>query len=395
MVRTRDFLVILPLFIAAGVMLVVLARVVLPRWWERARWRLPLLAAPALDVLLPSLWFALHRVGQADAADGLVTAQLLLMAAQLAAAGLLVMVAGWRSWRRSQRPSRHRQGRRRFLVQGAALAVPAVAVAAGAGGVVEAAGPVRLRRRVLRSPGLPPALHGLRILHLSDIHLWHLVTVDDLERALAAAPRGGYDLVCVTGDLADDMSQLPRGLELIHALDAPLGVFACLGNHEHSRDLPGALAAYADSPVQLLRGAGRLLWWRGAPVAVAGIDDLRSQPRARQSEFYPDQLRRALGPLAPETFTVLLSHRPSVLPHAAAAGVDVVLAGHTHGGQAAIAGRSILEIQGSAPWAWGVYRHQGCVMHVTSGLGQWFPLRLGCPPEMVLLELQAADSPSS
>ena len=388
MIRTRDFLVILPMFLAAGALLVVLARAVLPRWWADARRRVLLLAVPVLDALLPSLWFALHRVGQSDAADGLVTAQLLLMAGQLGAGGLLVVAAGWRSWRRGARPSPRRRGRRRFLVQGAALAVPAVAVAAGAGGVAEAAGPVRLRRRVLRPPGLPPALRGLRILHLSDVHLWHLVTVDDLERALAAAPRGQYDLVCVTGDLADDMSQLPRGLELIDALDAPLGAFACLGNHEHSRDLPGALAAYAASPVQLLRGAGRLLWWRDAPVAIAGIDDLRSRPRTRQSVFYPDQLRRALGPLAPEAFTILLSHRPSVLPHAAAAGVDVVLAGHTHGGQAAIAGRSILEIQGSAPWAWGVYRHQGCVMHVTSGLGQWFPVRLGCPPEMVLLELQ-------
>jgi len=125
----------------------------------------------------------------------------------------------------------------------------------------------------------------------------------------------------------------------------------------------------------------------GQPFVLAGIDDLRAVPRVTQRDFYPDQLHRAMGPTAPMTFSIVLSHRPSVLPYASAAGANVVLAGHTHGGQMAIGGVSILQLNGATRWAWGEYRHDRTVMHVTCGMGQWFPFRLGCPPEMVLLEL--------
>jgi len=331
------------------------------------------------------------RLGWTDLADGLVTVQIALFFGQIALGGGLVLVALLRAaghLRRRPVEPVPVDRRRRVLLQGAAVAIPVAAGAVGLGGVLESSSPARVRRKVLNLPALPEALAGLRILHFSDVHLWDLVKLDDLERALARAPRGEYDLVCMTGDLADDVTQLPGALELIHALDAPLGTFACLGNHEHSRGLPAALAAYADSPVSLLATSGRVLHRHGQSFVLAGIDDLRSVPRVSQKAFYPDQLRRALGPTAADAFSVILSHRPSVLPYAAAAGVDLVLAGHTHGGQMAIAGRSILELNGAVPWAWGVYQRGQCQMHVTCGLGQWFPFRLGCPPEMVILELQ-------
>ena len=345
----------------------------------------------ALDALLPGTWYLLMRLGQTDPADGLVTAQLALFCGQLALGGALVLTALLRAADRLRGPQRtatRHGGRRRFLLQAAAVGLPVAAGATGLGGVLESASPVRVRRRTLTLPKLPAGLAGLRILHFADAHLWHLFKLDDLEAALARAPRGEYDLVCVTGDLADDMTQLPRALELIAGLEAPLGHVACLGNHEHARGLPAALAAYAAGPVELLRASGKRLHRGGDDFVLAGIDDLRAVPRVTQNVFYPDQLRRALGPAAPEAFSIVLSHRPSVLPHAAAAGVDLVLAGHTHGGQLGIAGRSILELNGTVPWAWGVYRDRDCVMHVTCGVGQWFPFRLGCPPEMVLLELQ-------
>jgi hypothetical protein len=75
--------------------------------------------------------------------------------------------------------------------------------------------------------------------------------------------------------------------------------------------------------------------------------------------------------------------------------VDVVLAGHTHGGQLAIAGTSILELNGAARWAWGTYREGRTAMHVTCGMGQWFPFRLGCPPEMVVVRLRRAGAPGA
>lgn len=397
MVRLRDFLLLLTAFLAAGSLLVAFMRIVLRPWWERKHLRHVGRLLLALNLFVPSVWFFLMRSGWTQKADSLVSVQLVLFFGQLALVGCLVVVALWKARERWPRPPARdmRPDRRRFLVQGAALALPAAAGATGLGGVMEAVGPVRLVRRTAVLAGLPPELDGLRILHFADAHVWNLVRLSDLQRALRRVPRGQYELVCVTGDLADDLRQLPEALRLIAGLDAPLGHYACLGNHEHARGLSRAVEAFERGPVDLLRACGRRLQYRGRSFLVGGIDDLRAMPRVRQSEFYPDQIQRALGPAAPDTLRVLLSHRPSVMPYAAAAGVDLVLAGHTHGGQLAIGGRSILTLNGSARWAWGVYRHGPTVMHVTCGLGQWFPFRLGCPPEMVLLELRAGGVPAA
>lgn len=391
MVRWQDYLVLVAAFLAVGSLLVVLVRAALPRWWRRPAVRRAGVLLVGVNVLLPSVWYSLMRLGLTDTADGLVTLQLGLFFLQLAIGGCLLLRVLWRAGehvRQRGATAGVRLDRRRFLLQGSAVALPAAAGATGLGGVLEASSPVRLRRETLRLPNLPDALAGLRILHFADVHLWRLVRLPDLERALRRAPRGEYDLVCVTGDLANDMSQLPRALELIAGLEAPLGHYACLGNHEHAKGLQEALVAYAAGPVTLLRASGKRLHFGGHPFVLAGIDDLRAAPRISQRVFYPDQVGRALGPTEPGSFVVMLSHRPSVLPFAAQAGVDLVLAGHTHGGQLAIFGRSVLELNGSVPWAWGTYRHQDAVMHVTCGMGQWFPFRLGCPPEMVLLELR-------
>lgn len=396
MVRWRDYLLLLVAFLSVATLLVAFLRAARPSWWRRdvvRRWAWTLLA---LNAAVPTLWYALMRLGLTHQADGLVSLQLVLFFGQIALGGALLLHVLWRAgdrWRHAplaghSEADRLSAGRRRFLLQGAALMVPAAAAATGLGGVMESTGAVRVRRRTLVLPALPPELAGLRILHFADVHLWHLVRLPDLERALRRVSAGQYDLVCVTGDLADEMWQLPPALRLIAALGAPLGHYACLGNHEHARGLREALAAYASGPVELLRASGRMLRWRGRDFWIAGIDDQRAAPRTPQRVFYPDQLARALAPREPDMFSVLLSHRPSVLPYAAAAGVDLVLAGHTHGGQLGIAGRSILQLNGAARWAWGEYREGPTAMHVTSGLGQWFPFRLGCPPEMVLLELR-------
>lgn len=391
MIGWRDALLMLTAFVGLGVTIVMIVAIGLRPWWRRRSTRWALGGLLALDVAVPAAWYTLKRLGQAMAADMLVTWQLALFFGQIALIGALVlaMLLRWSGrLRLSSDEAPVLAARRRFLLDSTAVAVPLVAAGFGVGGVVEATSPVRVRRLHVGLPGLPPALEGLRILHFADVHLWDLVRLDDLERALRLAPRGEFDLVCVTGDLADDMTQLPEALRMIADLDAPLGHFASLGNHEHARGLPEALRAYADSDVQLLRTSGTVLQHRGESFVLAGIDDLRAEPRRRIAEFYEGELAGAIHPAHADRFSVLMSHRPSVMPYAAALGVDLVLAGHTHGGQMAIAGRSILELNGAAEWTWGVYERDRTVMYVTCGLGHWFPFRLGCPPEMVLLELR-------
>ncbi len=245
-----------------------------------------------------------------------------------------------------------------------------------------------MRRRTVVLPDLPEALDGLRILHLSDTHLWHFVTLADLDAALAQVPADEVDLVCFTGDIADDLDQLAPALERVAALAPPLGCFACLGNHEYARGLGRVLRTFAGSPVSLLRAGGKRLQHRGADFYLVGIDDPRDSPGVQRERFYREQVETVMRPVPQGSFTIALSHRPGAFDAAAAAGISLTLAGHTHGGQAAVLGASILAIATPERYPWGLYERDGRALHVTCGVGHWFPVRLGCPPELVLLQLR-------
>ena len=135
---------------------------------------------------------------------------------------------------------------------------------------------------------MPAALDGLRILHLSDTHLWHFVTLADLDAALAQVPAGEVDLVCFTGDVADDLDQLAPALARVAALAPPLGCFACLGQPRvRARPAAGSCAAFAASPVSLLRAGGTRLRHRDTDFYLVGIDDPRGSPGVARRPVLP------------------------------------------------------------------------------------------------------------
>jgi predicted MPP superfamily phosphohydrolase len=389
-----ELLTLLSAQLAAGGLVWALLRVVVPGGLLRGpRARRLTTALLAADVVLPLLWFVLAHGVNPRLADGLIVWLILLFLGQgttalvLAPAALLRAGRQWRTQGSGDDPAVDHL-RRRVLLRSAALALPLIAVSAGAAGAVQASRTARLRRRTVVLPGLPEALDGLRILHLSDIHLWWFVTLADLEAALAQIPAGEVDLVCLTGDVADDLALLAPALERIAALAPPLGCFACLGNHEQARRLGFALKTFADSPVSLLRTGGRRLRHRDADLYLVGIDDPHGFPGVQRSQFFREQVETVMRPVPEGSFTIALSHRPGVFDAAAAAGIALTLAGHTHGGQAAVFGTSILEIATPERYPWGLYERHGRALHVTCGVGHWFPVRLGCPPELVLLQLR-------
>jgi len=395
MARLGDFGTLLGLQIVCGLIILLLLRTVLRHWWRRRPVRRATWIVLALDVALPVLWFALARSGRNVAADGVIPWLILILVAQVAVIFALALAGLLKAAERlpvPRVPGTQRKlfdpRRRQLLLRGTAAALPVVAVAVCGTGFAEARQTARLKRRVLRLPHLPEPLDGLKILQISDVHLWDLVRLPDLAAALARVPRGEADLVCVTGDLADDLVQLPDALEMIAGLNPPLGCYACLGNHEHSRGLSRVLTIFADGPVMLLRTAGRRLRRDDADLWLTGIDDPRARPLENRSDFYAQQLDGALGPVPDGAFTILMSHRPGGFDQAAARRVDLTLSGHTHGGQAALAGHSILSVASPQKYPWGIYRRGDSLLHVTCGAGQWFPFRFGCPPEIVMLELR-------
>jgi len=280
------------------------------------------------------------------------------------------------------------EGRRRLLSL-AAASVPLLATAGAGAGILGGSAGARVFVRPLASPGLPAELDGLRILHLSDLHLGSSLDLPGLEEILRRAAGLRPDLIALTGDVADDPGLLPAALELIAGFEAPLGAYATLGNHEYGHGVESALAAYSAGDVPLLRESGVLIAGPRGDFRLAGTDDpAGTAAQEKRIDFYRRGLAAAIAKLPAGLPLIVLAHRPDIFPLAAAHGADIVLAGHTHGGQVGVMGRSIFDPPWDRNFVWGVYAEHDSRLHVTAGAGQWFPFRLGCPPEAPVLELR-------
>ena len=252
------------------------------------------------------------------------------------------------------------------------LGLGAVAASALAYGWFEAGW---LRTRVLELPvdGLPAALDGLRVAHLSDFHF------GPVSRGTAAGLRAAEwvrsrrpDLVVVTGDLLSR----PRGRATLDEALTGLGAFAVLGNHDVAvtRDPFSREAELDGLPATLLIDESRTVELRGVPVQVAG-----TAPRVSGPVPEPDEAA---------AFRILLSHYPRLRTR----GYALVLAGHMHAGQIVVPypGGKVRLAHIRAPLSEGVYREGGVTLHVSPGLGTTFvPFRFFARPEATELVLRS------
>jgi predicted MPP superfamily phosphohydrolase len=252
----------------------------------------------------------------------------------------------------------------------------------------------RIREVRVELPDLPAALSGLRIAHVSDIHIGNGYDPAQTARLVEQINGLGADIIAITGDIFDrDPAVIGPAAARLAGLRARLGVYAVLGNHDAyaGKDaVAAALTAHAPE-IRLLRGEIALAA-TSPPLAIAGIDDPGDEWRvtpegARDLESIA---RKSAG----RHPCLLLVHRPDVFPEAAAAGFALVLSGHYHGGQIALPGS-----RGAANAARLISRYYGGVhgigasrLHVTRGVGCAGPrLRIACPPEISLIELVGPD----
>ena len=277
-------------------------------------------------------------------------------------------------------------GRRAFL--GAAVAGPPVLAAVGtAVGMVQSRGFVT-RERELAVPGLPPALDGLRVVHVSDTHAGAFTRGPVLAKIAAAVNGLDADLVCFTGDLINaEHEDIPAGCACLNACTARHGVYAVEGNHDLFQGKEAFRREVRARGVDLLVDEGRALTIRGVPVDLLG---LRWAADRGLEEAFEATVRGFAR--RPDAFSLCLAHHPHAFDVAAAAGVPLTLTGHTHGGQLMLPGGV-----GPGPvmyryWS-GVYEKvdpaPGAVTVVSNGSGNWFPLRTFAPAEVVCLVLRA------
>ena len=287
--------------------------------------------------------------------------------------------------RRARSAKSARAGARRQFLRQAAAALPASAVAAGA---IAMSGndTTQIVQIPLTFRNLPPALDGLRILHLSDLHLGVGRTSADLGAILDSLRPNPPDLIVLTGDVADELSELEAALELVTAFAPRLGVYAALGNHEYLNDIEQMLPAYQRSSVGLLVNETASVRIGDATLFVAGVDDPVFFGPARP--FYERAIADCAASAPADAFRLLLCHRPEGFEPAAKHGFHLTLSGHTHGGQVGRLGRSAFDVLCGMPYLWGQYRRGESRLSTTSGFGHWFPVRLNCPAEAPLITLK-------
>lgn len=238
----------------------------------------------------------------------------------------------------------------------------------------------------LPTPGLPAALDGLRLLQISDIHLSPFLSEKELARVIDATLGLHPHIAFVTGDLISSARDpLEACIRQLARVKADAGVFGCLGNHERFAGAEEATTELAaQCGMRFLRKEAAALRFGNSVLNVAGVD---YEQYSRRTHY----LRGAEHLVEPGAFNILLSHNPDVFPFAGQQGYDLVLAGHTHGGQVniEILGQSINPARFHTPYIYGLYRQGPSVEYVTRGIGTiGVPVRLGAPPEVALLRLR-------
>jgi predicted MPP superfamily phosphohydrolase len=231
-----------------------------------------------------------------------------------------------------------------------------------------------------------PRLHashvGLRIAHVSDFHMTGRIDRAWFEMVVREVNRLEADVIAITGDIVEHEACLPWLAETLCQLEAKQGIYFIFGNHDKFVDAAHTRKILSDASQVCLSGRWLQVEWNGAPVVLAGnerpwlaeLGDLENAP-PRGADNLPLRL--------------LLLHSPDQISWARRHDADLVLAGHTHGGQICfpILGPVACPSLHGTRYTDGVYCEGATVMHVTRGLSGRTPLRWLCPPEIALLEL--------
>ena len=270
-------------------------------------------------------------------------------------------------------------------VGGFQLAVVGSAMAVLLIGLVRARRPARVRVVDVPITGLPSDLEGFRIAQLSDLHVGPTLKRDFVERVVDTTNGLQPDLIALTGDVADGFPPALRDeVAPLAGLEAPHGKYFVTGNHEYYWDAAGwvremeglGFSALINGHQVIRRGSGRIVLAGVTDLSSGGLPGHTSDPAAAVAGAPASDVR------------VLLAHQPKSAFAARAAGYDLQLSGHTHGGQYFPFNLLVRLFQ---PFVAGLHRLEAMWLYVSRGTGFWGPpLRLGAPAEITLIQLVRA-----
>lgn len=241
--------------------------------------------------------------------------------------------------------------------------------------------PVDVHEARIPLPDLPRDLAGLRLAVIADLHVGRFVQQRFAERIVRLVNDCRPDIILLPGDMVHGSAgHMDTCVSALSQLRAPLGVFGSLGNHEHYAGPRRCTKAYRDAGVDMLVNRHRILHRNGCPLVLAGVDD--------HGYGRPDIARALLG--APgDAITVLMSHNPDFATHLPdTLRVDLVVAGHTHGGQVRLGAHPLFKRCTHPELNEGRAKTGAITVYTSRGIGMvGLPLRLNCRPEIPVLNL--------
>jgi predicted MPP superfamily phosphohydrolase len=232
-------------------------------------------------------------------------------------------------------------------------------------------------------PGLPAPLDGLQIVQLSDFHFAPCFQRRFFASVIETCLDWNADLIFVTGDLVDHHDTIPWISGLLRPLDARLGKFAVLGNHDQEHDTDAIVRELAHAGFMTLQGEWSVLDVRGTNLAVGGT-------------AFPWGPGIGTDCVPAADFRILLSHTPDLVYQARGWCVDLMFSGHNHGGQIRLplVGPVFMPSRFSRRFDRGFFRSGATLLYVSVGIGGMHPVRYGCPPEIARFSLRRGPRPT-
>lgn len=314
------------------------------------------------------------------------------LVSQLLCAAMVILAVIVRAiYRRVQKPTAYSPARRRALKWGMLYPIMALAISLY-GNRVERFEVVS-RFYSIPVKKLPPELEGFKIAQISDIHLGAYFSLERLEKLLNQIAAAQPDLLAITGDIFDDSSMNAKAIQLVNSFCGRFkyGIYYCHGNHEHFRGIQRIEAQLAQTNIHWLVNQSAQVT---SNLYVIGVDYPPSAPimksggRGEADVLFYNQMKdyvdKALVGVPYNSVVVLLAHHPEFFDAAVSKNIPLTLAGHTHACQ--IIGGSLLNL---FRYTYGLFENEDCHLYVSAGVGGWFPIRLGCPPEVVYFTLTA------
>ena len=274
-------------------------------------------------------------------------------------------------------------GRRQFLLYSMNWGIIGFTSLLATVGLVQARKRASVINQSISIRNLPEKLQGLRIAQISDLHVGPTIKADYAQMVVDQVNKLNPDLIFFTGDMVDgSVAHLSEDVEPLRKLKARYGKFFVTGNHEYYSGVQQWVAKVEQLGMVNLHNEHRIIDIQGASLAIAGVTDLMA---GRMLKSHASDPRKATKGIPENIPTILLAHQPGTAEHTDGLSIDLMVCGHTHGGQYMPFNMAVSKIH---RYAAGYYKRGGMQIYVNRGTGYWGPpLRLGIPTEITLFEL--------